>query len=191
MAKVLERPITEMPTMQESYKRACELFPSHRVEFVDGRIVVNDVPTWDHNKIISRLLKLIISIVTDRDWEIGTNIKLFLGAQADRYIPDLTIVPPHPRMWGDDEVYGEDTNLVVEVVSPSSVHDDHAVKPREYARAGVPLYLLIDPAQSIAILFSLPAEKGYQHRTQVELGTALDLPEPWKLSIDTGKLVEA
>ncbi|MEU4328108.1 Uma2 family endonuclease [Nonomuraea dietziae] len=178
-------------TMREAYRRACELFPGHRVELVNGRIVVNDGPTWAHNKIISRLLKLIISIVTDRDWEIGTNIKLFLGPQTDRYVPDLTIAPPRPRMWGDDEVYGDDTRLVVEVVSPSSVHDDHAVKPREYARAGVPLYLLIDPAQSIAILFSLPAEKGYQHRTQVEFGTALDLPEPWKLSIDTGKLVEA
>ncbi|MEU4700254.1 Uma2 family endonuclease [Nonomuraea dietziae] len=191
MAKVLERPITEKPTMQESYKRACELFPAYRVELVHGRIVVNDVPTGDHNDIVSNLLMQIVSVVAANGWKLWTNIKVFLGPQADRYIPDLTIVPRNPHMWGDDEVYGDDTRLVVEVVSPSSVHDDHAVKPREYARAGVPLYLLIDPAQSIAILFSLPAEKGYQHRTQVEFGTALDLPEPWKLSIDTGKLVEA
>ncbi|GAA2363483.1 Uma2 family endonuclease [Nonomuraea africana] len=191
MAKVLERPITEMPTMQESYKRACELFPGYRVELVNGRIVVNDVPTGDHNDIISNLLMQIISVVAANGWKLWTNIKLFLGPQADRYIPDLTIVPRNPRMWGDDEVYGDDTHLVVEVVSPSSGHDDHAIKPREYARAGVPLYLLIDPAQDLAVLFSLPAEKGYQQKTQVDLGKALDLPAPWDLSLDTAKLIES
>ncbi|MGV9308822.1 MULTISPECIES: Uma2 family endonuclease [unclassified Nonomuraea] len=176
--------------MQEAYQQICDLLPDHRVEVVDGRIVVSDVPTWDHSKIVSRLLKLIFSVITEHDWEFGELVKLFLGPQADRYIPDLTVVPGDPRTWGDDQIYAQDTNLVVEVVSPSSVNDDHVVKPREYAKAGVPLYLLIDPARAVVVLFSLPGASGYAQRTQIALGKPLELPQPWALTIDTGKLVD-
>lgn len=54
----------------------------------------------------------------------------------------------------------------------------------------VPLFLLIDPAQGLAILHSRPSRKGYQNRVEVALGVPLDLPEPWQLTIDTGKLIE-
>ncbi|MEU7892511.1 Uma2 family endonuclease [Nonomuraea sp. NPDC049152] len=190
MAKVLEGPTTEKPTMLESYERACDLFPDYRVEVVNGRIVVNDVPTGLHNDIVSNLLLQIVAVVAANGWKLWTNIKIFLGPQADRYIPDLTVVPRDPRMRGPDEVQGDVTELVVEVVSPSSVNDDHVVKPREYAKATVSLYLLIDPEQGIAVLFSSPAGGSYQQRVQVALGAPLDLPEPWKLTIDTGLLVD-
>ncbi|MET9339542.1 Uma2 family endonuclease [Nonomuraea sp. NPDC003804] len=191
MAKVLERPTTEKPTMQEAYKRVCDLLPYYRVEVVDGRIVVNEVPTGVHNDIISNLLLQIVAVVAANGWKLWTNIKVFLGPQADRYVPDLTIVPRNPRMWGADEVYGEETKLVVEVVSPSSVNDDYVAKPREYAKAKVPLYLLIDPDRAVVLLFSDPVGGRYQQKVEVALGAPLDLPEPWKLTIDTGQLFDA
>lgn len=176
--------------MEDTYRRVCEAFPELRVELISGRVVVNEVPTGDHNNVIALLLMQIMGVVSERNWRIWTNIKMFLGSQADRYIPDLVIVPPKPRMWGDDEVYGDSTLLAVEVVSRSSSTDDHIVKPKNCALAEVPLYLLIDPFQDIAILLSHPTEKGYLQQTQVPLGKPLDLPEPWKITIDTGKLID-
>lgn len=189
MAKVLDRP-TETPTMLETYRQACDQFPNHRVELVDGRIVVNRVPTGDHNDVVSFLILLIAATVAERGWRIWTNITYFLGSQEERYIPDLAIVPKERRMWGDDHVHGDSTLLAVEVVSPSSVNDDYVIKPANYARGGVPLYLLIDPIKGIARLYSLPSEKGYRQQNEVPLGDPLDLPEPWKLTIDTGKLLD-
>lgn len=177
--------------LQRHYREACELFSDSRVEIIDGRIVVREVPTGDHNDVISRLILQLVSVIATRGWGLWTNIKLFLGPQMDRYIPDLTIVPRDRRMWGDDEIYGDSTLLVVEVVSKSSVHDDHVVKPRSCAAAGVPLYLTIDTFKGTARLLSDPSQAGYQHRHQVALGKPLTLPEPWNLTIDTGKLIEA
>lgn len=57
-------------------------------------------------------------------------------------------------------------------------------------RGGVPLYLLIDPMEGIARVYSRPGDKGYRQQTEVPLGEPLELPEPWKLTIDTGKLIE-
>ncbi|MFI6323919.1 Uma2 family endonuclease [Nonomuraea sp. NPDC050556] len=199
MAKVLDRPTEsemeaeppeETPTMLEAYRAVCTYLPDHRVELVDGRIVVNPVPTDDHNDIVSFLILLIAGTVAERGWRIWTNIKCFLGSQEERYIPDLAIVPRDRRMWGKDHVYGDSTLLAVEVVSPSSVHDDYVIKPDNYACGGVPLYLLIDPMKGIVRLYSNPSKTGYRQQNEVPFGEALELPEPWNLTMDTGELVE-
>jgi Uma2 family endonuclease len=193
MVKVLERPTTsadkpDTTTTEERYRQACDLFSDSRVEVVDGRIVVNEVPTGDHNTIVSLLLMQLFGVVKDQGWHLWTNIKLFPGPQVDRYIPDLTVVPQEQRMWGDDEVFGDCTLLVVEVVSMSSVHDDRVVKPRGCAAAGVPLYLVIDTFEDEVSLLSGPGQAGYAKKITVPLGKPLDLPEPWNLTIDTGTL---
>lgn len=50
--------------------------------------------------------------------------------------------------------------------------------------------MLIDPMEGIARVYSRPGDKGYRQQTEVPLGEPLELPEPWKLTIDTGKLIE-
>jgi Uma2 family endonuclease len=98
-------------------------------------------------------------------------------------------VPPNPTLWGNDHVFGKETILVAEVVSPSSAHDDHKTKPRGCARGGVPLYLVIDAFAGKVRLLSRPAESGYGCEVEVKLGEPLDLPDPWNLTLDTSRLV--
>lgn len=74
-------------------------------------------------------------------------------------------------------------------MSPSSRADDHLLKPRNCALAGVPLYLVIDSYQQTARLLSDPGHTGYLHEVAVVLGDSLVLPEPWDLKIDTGRLL--
>ncbi|MFI6499162.1 Uma2 family endonuclease [Nonomuraea typhae] len=190
MAKLLARPTAEDDLLAQ-YRTVCTLFDPQRVELIHGRIVVNDVPTWKHNKIISRLLKQILAKATEEDWEVGTNTILFLGAQKDRYIPDLTVAPPDPKMFGDDAVHADDTILVVEVVSPSSVNDDYLTKPPAYAAGGVPAFLRIDPLKSRADLFSQPSAGGYIKHTDVKFGGEIKLPAPWNLTLDTAVFNDA
>ncbi len=171
------------------YQQACEQFDDQRVEIIDGRIVIREMPTLDHNQVIFRLLRQILIFVDERGWTACNDIKVFLGAQIDRYRPDLTVVPANPRMWDAENVYGQATLLVVEVMSPSSRADDHLLKPRNCALAGVPLYLVIDSYQQTARLLSDPGHTGYLHEVAVVLGDSLVLPEPWDLKIDTGRLL--
>lgn len=186
--EALEVPVVHHIDLESRFRELCDQWPKDRVELVNGRIVVTPVPTGEHNRIVYQLLLQLLAVVQDRGWEIWNDITIFLGPQLERYRPDLTVVPPKPKMWGKDHVYADQTLLVAEVVSPSSVVDDHDVKPRKYAAAGVPLCLVVDPFARKVRLLSEPAEYGYQQKTDVVLGCPLDLPEPWKLTLDTAKL---
>ncbi|MEU9884863.1 Uma2 family endonuclease [Sphaerisporangium sp. NPDC051011] len=161
----------------------------YKVEVIDGRVVVREMPTADHAKLVYHLLVQLIPIVVERGWQLWPDIALFLGPQMDRYRPDVTVVPADPPMWQPDEVYGHATRLVVEVVSKSSAHDDHVVKPAQCALAGVPLYLVIDGFDEKARLLSRPVEGRYDVEITVAFGEPLHLPEPWNVAIDTGKLI--
>ncbi len=171
------------------WDRARSLLPGHRVELIDGRIVVNDAPTRRQTELVATLLKLLADKVVEQGWTVHTDITVFLGARADRYVPDLVVVPRGPRMRGAGEVHGEDTHLVVDVVAACSVHDDRVTKPREHARAGVPLHLVVDPEAGTATLHSLPADEGYRRHVRADLGTPVQLPEPWALTLDTRSLI--
>ncbi|WP_424532554.1 Uma2 family endonuclease [Sphaerisporangium viridialbum] len=87
------------------YQQACEQFDDQRVEIIDGRIVIREMPTLDHNQVIFRLLRQILIFVDERGWTACNDIKVFLGAQIDRYRPDLTVVPANPRMWDAENVW--------------------------------------------------------------------------------------
>ncbi|GIH70657.1 Uma2 family endonuclease [Sphaerimonospora thailandensis] len=196
MAKVLDPPATTpeetaRADLQSLYRKICFSSAEQKVEILRGRVVIREVPTLDHNNVVFRLLLQLMSFVDSKKWVICNDIKIFLGAQLDRYRPDATVVPRSPRMWDPENVYGNQTLLVVEVVSPSSQDDDHVMKPKNCAIAGVPLYLVIDTFQNVARLMAEPSENGYQHQVEVTLGKPLPLPEPWDLTIDTGKLIEA
>ncbi|MGN9839020.1 Uma2 family endonuclease [Nonomuraea sp. H19] len=176
--------------LEERFRTVRDLLPDYRVETTGNRIVVHESGTWQHNTVLSRLLFQIVGPAAARGWEIWPNITVHLGEQADRYVPDLAVVPPSPRMAEDHAVHGDSTVLLVDVVSTSSTYDDYFVKPTGYAPAGVPLYLVIDPFQESATLFSEPGER-YGRETAVGAGEPLVLPAPWEFALDTGKLLYA
>jgi Uma2 family endonuclease len=195
MPKVLDRreakPMSDREELDRRYQEICDQWPDRKVEIINGRIVVRELPTIDHARVILQLLRQILTFATGQGWSPLWDLKLFLGVQMDRYKPDLIVVPAEPRMWDAENVYASDTLLVVEVVSDSSKSDDHLVKPKNCALAGVPLYLVIDAFEQRVRLLSQPGEAGYDCEIAVTIGKPLELPEPWSLTIDTGALVES
>lgn len=185
MSLVLDRPTD----VERLYQELSGQLPDDKVELVDGRVVVREVPTTEHADIIFQLMLQLIPVVTERGWKIWNDVGLFLGSQLGRYRPDILVVPPNPPRWGKDHVFGNSTLLVVEVVSPSSAHDDHEKKPLGCARGEVPLYLVIDALAARVRLLSRPGEDGYDQDVEVKLGAKLDLPDPWNITLDTALLV--
>ncbi|MCO5970948.1 Uma2 family endonuclease [Actinoallomurus soli] len=113
MSIVLEKPIDvdtdERTEVERRYAELSRRWPDRKVEVIDGRIVVREVPTTDHARIIFRLLLQLMPFVTERGWEIWQDVALFLGPQVDRYRPDVLVVPQDPPLWGDDHVYARST----------------------------------------------------------------------------------
>ncbi|GAA5041918.1 Uma2 family endonuclease [Thermocatellispora tengchongensis] len=168
------------------YQQVCDAFPENlRVEIINGRIVVNPMPTINHAKTVNELQSRLNETARRRGWHVLQNIKLHFGPQSDRAIPDLSVISDNARMWGDDEVFSDDALLAVEVVSKSSIRNDHLHKPRAYAGGGVPLYLIVDPFDRTARLFSMPKDGRYAAETGVRLGEPLELPAPWEITLDT------
>ena len=107
----------------------------------------------------------------------------------------MVLVAPFTVRLGEDQVYEPDIiairkprlhlltrshldgapDLVVEVLSPSTAAKDRKHKRRLYEAAGVPQYLLIDPAYRCVELYSLDAGGRYPAPEVLDAGESLTL----------------
>lgn len=82
-----------------------------------------------------------------------------------------------------------DALLIVEITSKGNAREDRTKKYRAYARAGVPMYLLIDRFDTrgaMATLFTEPNEDGtFKRSDAVPFGKPLTLPEPFGTTLPT------
>ena len=165
--------------------------PGHRVELIDGQVVVSPTASRWHSSTIDRLIDALIDVKRHHGWVIHTNLTVHVAATRERLIPDLMIAPDDAPGFGDDELLGHGVLLVTEVVSPSSQRQDRVAKPRAYAQGQVPLYLLIDQVSDPAAvtLFRSPARDGYLVCERATAGETLRLPEPFGIALDVGTLL--
>ncbi|MEU1209439.1 Uma2 family endonuclease [Nocardia sp. NPDC005825] len=61
-----------------------------------------------------------------------------------------------------EPLHAQNALAFFEVVSPSSIEADHIDKARIYAEAGVPEYLIVDPARETWTLHTSPSDGEYQ-----------------------------
>jgi Uma2 family endonuclease len=67
---------------------------------------------------------------------------------------------------------------VCEVISPSSKNHDRRIKAEIYARAGIPVYLIVDPTQGVWEVFTLGPADAYQLVAKGGFGEPCELPLP-------------
>ncbi|WP_226346390.1 Uma2 family endonuclease [Agilicoccus flavus] len=117
----------------------------------DAYELVDGIPTVAPNEALhnvdatARLIALFDPVIRP-DWMPLPHFAVDLGRSQGGHTvrqPDLAVVrrgvdPTHHR------VTPSDIALVVEVISPGSVETDAITKRAEYARAGIPAYLLVD-----------------------------------------------
>ncbi|WP_109029349.1 Uma2 family endonuclease [Streptomyces rubrogriseus] len=120
------------------------------------------------------------------------------GHVIDR-APSLFVFPGVERAFGPD-VYaaeatalatvsnhldGEALSFVAELTSFSTRHDDLTDKVETYAKAGVPVYLLLDMQEEQATVLWTPSAKGYESRLTMPFGEKLPIPAPFDCLLDT------
>lgn len=102
------------------------------------------------------------------------------------YVPDIAVV--HPDAQTRDEERAA-MALVVEVTSPASpdtVLNDRVAKPRQYAKAGIPLYLLVGQERAGWTLYALAEGwQRYQVAAGGKYGEPVPLPAPSGFEIAT------
>ncbi|MFE6690072.1 Uma2 family endonuclease [Streptomyces sp. NPDC057743] len=168
---------------------ALETPEGFKAELIEGEIVVTPPPDNNHERFFSRIVKQVLS-KSRTDMDVSGNKGIVLspgGLYPKNYvIPDATFVPIDadlfrlPGHW----IPSDAVALVVEVTS-SKPYRDRVIKRDAYARANIPLYLLIDREKSMVTLFSEPSDGDYMGNITVPFGKPLPLPAPFSFDLET------
>ena len=122
-------------------------------EFAEGHIEVLPMPTDEHQRMVLFLYRALYAFLAARGIGIVLVAPLRLRVRPGRYRePDVLVLlsTTDPRR---SNRYWTGADLVVEVVSPDDPKRDLVRKRREYARAGIPEYWIVNPmTEQITVL---------------------------------------
>jgi Uma2 family endonuclease len=117
-------------------------------ELIDGELVEVEVPTHAHEGIVPMLSYFLVgwSLTHGGGETLGSGYKVRIGPKRG-VMPDLQFYRPgnEPRDQQPGLVRGH-PDLVVEIVSPTSVRYDRVTKMLWYASIATPEYWIVDPA---------------------------------------------
>ncbi|ORT58852.1 Uma2 family endonuclease [Streptomyces sp. CB03238] len=160
-----------------------------RVELIEGDIHVTPPPNGENETILSEMNRQVIPKLPDNRLLTYTGIGLNLpGASRTGHVePDFVIAL---RGSIAPEAYYHDPSgvlLVCEVTSRSTAANDRAKKILGYARAGIPVYLLIDRQVEGGAIFvySKPEGDSYTRQEKYTSSQTVPLPDPLGFEIDT------
>jgi Uma2 family endonuclease len=144
MADALTRvEVAERMTSEEFFRYAPE---DQTAELIDGVMIVHSPPLVVHERLQGFLLTLLRTYVEDNDLGEVLGSRTPVELEGDQtYEPDiLFIARERADILEPKGVFGA-PEMVIEVLSASTVHYDRGPKFRAYERAGVRELWLIDP----------------------------------------------
>ncbi|KPC79488.1 MULTISPECIES: Uma2 family endonuclease [Streptomyces] len=163
-----------------------------RAEIDEGQIVLVPPPHAHHNGIAEMVQRVLYRGLPD-ELGIYQTLGVHVAPLDKLYVPDLVVMPTELIAAADpeasDPMDASEALLIVEITSRGNAREDRTKKYRAYARAGVPMYLLIDRFDTrgaMSTLFTEPNEDGtYKHSDPVAFGKPLSLPGPFDVTLPT------
>ncbi|WP_158581522.1 Uma2 family endonuclease [Actinomadura spongiicola] len=136
-----------------------------KFESIGDSLVMLAAPRWEHGDIIDQIKE---QVPRHRRCKISTDLQL--TAEPREPVPDLIVLPEALRQGS--KPWAHETELLVEVVSPSNYRSDYEGKRERYARSNAPQYLLVDPRDGVCVLFSGPkkADGTYERVVTTKFG---------------------
>ncbi|MFE2290155.1 Uma2 family endonuclease [Streptomyces sp. NPDC059452] len=159
-----------------------------KVEIIDEIVTVSPPASKDHHSTAALIQRELYSVIPE-DWGIYQVLGVALPGQGGIYVPDLVVLPRAAVSGLGYHVPAAEARLVVEITSRANANHDRISKADGYAKAGVELFLLLDPWHSgrpTATLYGEPEGGTYRVLQAVEYGGRISLPEPFALDLDTG-----
>ncbi len=163
---------------------------SARLEFVYGKLGVKPLPDVQRAEVIRWTARRILPI--RGELRLYQSLKLavepHLGGRAQ---PDGVFAPDDA--FTDQVGHWVDPGpvlMAMEVTAYESDSDEwvRIQKPRAYAAAGIPLYLLIDRENRECVVHSAIEDGIYTATARRKFGRPLELPEPVDVVLDTEEL---
>jgi Uma2 family endonuclease len=169
----------------QSIHDGLELPEGYRAEIVGGQIAVAASPFGMHAYILDAIREAATGRLPDGQ-RLYENVTLE-EPDGDRYIPDLALLPRALMRTRRQWIFQMGMcRLAVEVTSPGQEDRDYR-KTTGYARAGIPVYLIVDQKRRRCVVHCEPEADKYTRVTEVPFGTDVSLPLETPLIIDTSE----
>ncbi|MEU0933272.1 Uma2 family endonuclease [Embleya sp. NPDC005971] len=122
----------------------------------------------------------------------GVGGRCFRGGRRHQRTPDLVVLDPRKKAEFRDghATSASGVRMFVEMTSNSTRRVDLREKPGEYARAEVPVMLIVDREKHEVIVHFEPVDGRYTFTGRVRAGAPVRLPEPFDATVDTGFLLD-
>ncbi|MFI0739858.1 Uma2 family endonuclease [Streptomyces sp. NPDC021100] len=178
-----DEPVADLDTFLWETWKAMDLPEGYRAEIIEGSIEVSPTGRVRHGVLINRLRRRLESHLEGGEHAVHHDLNLI--HQGKVWIPDLFIASADAvEDLGPTElgVAVATVEAAVEVVSPGrrNLERDRVRKRREYARAEIPLYILIDDFDGDGAVVLLtqpnPDKAVYEDEHRVPYGTDAVIP---------------
>ena len=152
---------------QRAFKRWVETRPAtdiNHYELTNGKIVMTPPPGWGHGEVEARLSRILFDFIDSK--KLGKVFGSSTGynlPSGDTLEPDLSFISGERWAKGPHVGRGQFLrivpNLVVEILSPTTVQRDRIEKKKIYEANGVDELWLVDPIRRDVTVFQLAEGK--------------------------------
>lgn len=158
-----------------------------RYEIIEGvRYELKPAPTVPHQHIIGEMHIMLYQSCRPNGVILFSPLDVYLD-EDNQFQPDLVFIAAHNAAIIRHKRIEGAPDLVAEVLSPSTSHNDKIRKKRQYERFGVSEYWVIDPVHRTLDQFISEQGKFVLHRTYGAEGS-LSSPIMSCVSIDLSRL---
>ena len=116
-----------------------------REELIDGEFVAMSPAASNHNRIARNILLIFGTYLKGKKCESFGDGEMVFLTETDHFIPDFMVVCDPDKIKGLG-VYGA-PDLIAEVLSPGTAHNDRGRKMDVYAQCGVREYWIVSPSE--------------------------------------------
>ena len=132
---------------------------SDKAEFINGEVIFHSPVKLRHNVVAKRLLVLLDTFVMIHDLGFVGYEKIMVSLTRNDYEPDICYFnQTKSAEFRPDQMRFPAPDMIVEVVSESTEHNDCGVKFDDYAAHGVQEYWIIDPETETLEQYRLPED---------------------------------
>ncbi|MET7509711.1 Uma2 family endonuclease [Streptomyces albidoflavus] len=117
---------------------------THRTELARGHLLTSPRPTPAHQHVSHRLHTLLERSARKSGADVEILAAVNVVVPDGLLIPDLVIVDATAAHNADLALHAHDVLTVIEIVTPTTHHTDHTLKPTLYATAPIPHYWRVD-----------------------------------------------
>ncbi|WP_367667092.1 Uma2 family endonuclease [Streptomyces sp. DG2A-72] len=174
-------------SLSEAADRLWEELPGHRVEILNGSIVVTPPPDGPHQETLTWLVE---EFGRAGARKVGLRyvqgIGLWLPTGPDDYaVPDFSVVDAdYKDALVEKNCYAPHVFRLVLEVTSSNWTNDTATKVDIYARANIPAYVVADRKHDEALLYKNPVDGKYPDPVRYKRGESVPVPESVGVTLD-------